>query len=571
MFEPSQCGVRRDEHEQTSVNHRRSSTYSERSSLLDVDAHAKLEILKLSKFSGSGKFLNQSSSVHTEESHSYVHTVEGDMERINFIKGHQNETIKNVRATHIVTGIRYGGRIILDMKSKKDFSSRREATSKSGEVGIGYGPLGISGVGRVTKNEQATDENTELTFDYYGDAVLESKPPKTLNGVKQFELTKEVINRLKKSQLKVWLYPLDGLLGKDVGRGRCQAINDQIASDAEKYCQSLVDYLSVMRALKEHRCWSVINVDFTTQVDVALNSYRYLLRRLLPQVRACAAEEQELTDELRKYTADYSPFSLSALDTFVDNLEVLSAQLDGYLGKVERFGGEYFRKRSDVTARVFANMRGGKKTLVVYLPKLKRAFDEQESLLNQYGSKLSQAATNVGISVPHSDKSWEYLSLDNNDKYKGVIKTIQAVAEHAEQNGGGSKFRTVIGTHNQGDMNVQMFIDDDSEVRFVIPVLPERIEVESVDHRSVTVKMSSAVSGTVKHVHVRTKREEDAEWVTETFEPDVVRVKIKGLLPSENYEFAIRAETPLHTFVEQVGFLAFRTQDAPLRVKSTRR
>eukprot|EP00918_Siedleckia_nematoides_P080658 GHVU01176950.1.p1 GENE.GHVU01176950.1~~GHVU01176950.1.p1 ORF type:complete len:1279 (+),score=205.54 GHVU01176950.1:724-4560(+) len=566
MFEEGQYSTSRNGTVRTTIKEKRSSTYSERSSLLDVDAHARLDFLglKLISLSGSGQFLNQTSSSQAEASYSYVHTVEGQTQTMSLYEDCLNPTINNVNATHIVTGIQYGGRIILDTKCRNESGSRDRAITGSGEAGIDLGQVRVSGGAAVTSNEQNADRQTEFTFAYYGDVPLWRPTPRTLEEVKEFALTEAVTNDLEKCQLKVWLFPLAALFSD--AKTCVLGISDQLVSDAEKYCQALVDRLGVLGALKKHRCWRVINVDFASQVERALSSFRSLLCRLLPELRSTGDKEQELIAEMAKYTADCSPFSASALKTLVENLEEWSAHLDGYLGRLESIGGVYFERRCDATTKISANRAQRKQTLAVYLPELKGVFDEQEGRLIEYVSKLSEAAKVTGISVPRPETKWGYVGLVHNQKYQGVMQALLAVEKHAEQNDRGSRFCTVIGMHSDIEMKVQMFIDDSTD-RFVIPVLPEKIEVKSSDHNSASVKMSSAVSGTAKHLHIRWKRESDAQWTTATFQPPDSQPTVTGLLPAEDYELAIRAETPLGTFVDQVGSVRFRTKDAPRAVE----
>ncbi|KAJ4465125.1 hypothetical protein C8R41DRAFT_109428 [Lentinula lateritia] len=168
-----------------SVKFKDISTISERSHALDINAELSLSILGgLIDLKGSGQYLDTSKSNVSSREVSMICTTRRNLKRLD-LKGSDTITLDAYEravkrhATHVVTGIIYGGTLVTNVVEKASFSESR--TKIHGEFTASLmkkmaAAFSAEGKAAVDSDKTSKDVLQSHDFDFYGDYVASDRP-----------------------------------------------------------------------------------------------------------------------------------------------------------------------------------------------------------------------------------------------------------------------------------------------------------------------------------------------------------------------------------------------------------
>nr|XP_045610672.1 uncharacterized protein LOC123765879 [Procambarus clarkii] len=339
-----------------------SDSLEDKALALDVSASLKLSFLGgMIKLSGSGKYLEErKSSMHQERvTLQYKCTTKSEqltMEQLGQGQVQHPYVFDHGTATHVVTGIEYGGHAFFVFDRQSSSSSYNKEVHGDLKAMIEKIPsLQIDGAGQIdiTENERKKVENFSCRI--VGDFRLRENPSSFEDAVRIYKNIPTLLGEHGQNAVpvKVSLYPLALLDSKASKLVREISINltrgtERIIEDLHELDMRCNDLRNSSAAEKFHAIKSEIS-DFQSEIDTYKRGLQGQLSVLLPSIRGGGEEEYHLAELLKKKEA--SPFSCHKLNAWVQDKEKLVKVL-----------GEYTKALSEIK---FASQPGDLESMIM--------------------------------------------------------------------------------------------------------------------------------------------------------------------------------------------------------------
>ncbi|XP_066967844.1 cytolytic toxin-alpha-like isoform X1 [Macrobrachium rosenbergii] len=309
-----------------------SDTIEDKSSALDVKAGLKLSYLGgMVDVSGSGKYLeNRKSSNHVERvTLKYKCTTKTEimtMEQLGKGKIEHPEVFDHGTATHVVTGITYGGNAYFVFE--KELSSDSFDKNVSGNLHImvnSIPSLKIDGKGQLDLSENETKETQKFRGRYFGDFLPQDNPLTFEEAVRLYKRIPNVIGEKGENSVPISasLYPLAKLDSKACKLVR--EISAVLVKETENYLEDLYELdvkcndLLRSQAVNNFRGIEAEIQKFKSLLATYKLGFQKEVTQILPSIRGGNKEESQLAIILKK--RESSPFRNEALNRWLEAKE----------------------------------------------------------------------------------------------------------------------------------------------------------------------------------------------------------------------------------------------------------
>ncbi|KAG7167686.1 uncharacterized protein LOC121868068 [Homarus americanus] len=342
-----------------------SDSLENKTSALDVNASLKLSFLGgLLEVSGSAKYLDNRKSSNLQErvTLQYKCTTRSEemtMEQLGHGRVQHPEVFDHGTATHVVTGVEYGGQAFFVFDRQHSSSSHcKEVHGELHAMVKAIPTIQIDGEGQVDISEDEKKRTENFSCRFYGDFLLRENPCCYEDAVRTY---KNIPNLLGKEgqnavPVKVRLYPLTLLDSK--ASKLVREISTNLISETERVLENLYELnvkcndLYNSNAAKKFLLIREEISKFKSLIAVYKSGLQRELSVLLPRIRGGGAEESCLTDILRK--KESSPFSCHDLHVWIQDKEKQVKILNEYVKTLSevKFMSEYGDLESTIMSPV---------------------------------------------------------------------------------------------------------------------------------------------------------------------------------------------------------------------------
>ncbi|XP_051970658.1 verrucotoxin subunit beta-like [Xyrauchen texanus] len=531
-----------------------SDSFEEKSHILNIDGGLKLSFLcGLVNVTGAAKYLKDTKKSFKQQRLTlhYHSTSKFEELTINHLTSGDTAHYDEDLATHVVTAVLYGADACFVFD--REVSADEDKNTVEGELKAAFDKLqSIISAGaniNLSINDIQTTVVQKFTCKFYGDFQLPSNPTSFEDALKVFEDLPKLLGENQKLAvpLRVWLYPLDKLLSRDV------QLHKDISIDLITDIESVIESLNTI----EMKCSDLLKdtpaLTFTTFhhkiQNMKQNCYRYKLSvmkklgSLLPNIRGKVTEETALTDLLHDH--EESPFRGSDLDRWLKEKEQESDVMKTLL-----------RQLNDSGAKVEVNLNTvlmdlKVETVVMYtftsLEWPDELLSKQKTFLSpstkgKHDVKMSESRQNSWLTSDIQKTMRNNLKIFKNlidSKYRKSAKFI--VASKEMENISGSCILLYENGH-------------DEAVCFTPPSKPDCPITEEVRGARVVLKVSPSCPATVE-LKLLYKMKEERDWTSQTVLKDHT-VTVTDL----------RSETEFDIKCAAVGKLNYTTESDVIRV-----
>lgn len=322
-----------------------SDSLEDKALALDVNASLKLSFLGgLLEISGSAGYLENRKSSNLQErvTLQYKCTTRSEtltMEQMGQGKIQHPQILDNGTATHVVTGIVYGGQafFVFDREHSSSFQDK----NVDGTLNVlvkNIPTMSIDGEGQLDLSEDDKKKTENFSCRFFGDFLPRVNPSSFKDAVK---LYKEIPSHLgddgiNSVPVKVMLYPLTLLDSK--ASKLVREISTNLIYETEKIIEDFHE-LSVKcndlcnsHAAKKFSAFREEISRFKKLIGIYKLEFQRKLSILLPRIRGGGTEESELAIVLRN--KELSPFSQHALHHWIQSkekqLKILTEYVNGF-------------------------------------------------------------------------------------------------------------------------------------------------------------------------------------------------------------------------------------------------
>ena len=316
--------------------------------VLDINANLKLSLMSgMIEASGSAKFFHDRKSSTHQERVTLDYKCKTKFESLTMTqlakgKFQYPEVFCSDMATHVVTGIQYGGHAFLlfdkehsDTNSKINVEGSVKALIKKIPMVSIEGDAGL----KLTAKDKLQAESLRVKF--YGDFVPDTNPTTFDDAVDLYKKLPGLLGNTENSvPLVVYLHPLcdiDSKASKLVREISASLVNEitEILEQLHEYATRCSDLMKTP-ACKNFKGLKKKILKFKKMIGNYKTEFQRQLLPIIPKIRGGGSEESELTEIMRK--KDNSPFQdqmlLCWLEEHESEAKVLGMYLK-YLGGVE--------------------------------------------------------------------------------------------------------------------------------------------------------------------------------------------------------------------------------------------
>ncbi|XP_039592071.1 uncharacterized protein LOC120515276 [Polypterus senegalus] len=512
-----------------------SDSLDEKTSILNVTASLKVSFLcGLIEVGGSAKYLNDTKSSKRQSRVTLHYNTTTRMEQLTMSHlGSQKvdypEVFEQKSATHVVTAVLYGAQafFVFDQSSSKE--EQNQDITRQLEILIKK-CISVDGKGdlKMTDADKKIADHFNCTF--YGDFVLHHNPTSFQDAM---QIYTNLPNKLGKVDelavpIQVWLYPLIHL-------------NSQAAQLVQEISVALVSKSQeVLEEIDEHimRCNDIMKdsgvnnfpiiKENAEQFKSMLNQYKCIfqkdLTRVLPNIRGGGANEEQLTDILKK--KEESPFNKCAITTWLNKREKEITMLRNVFNQINEM--ELNIVINDLDTLIYNN---NIKNIVCLTFTSLHVSQSYISVMKRYLQAPCQPSD-------HLSEPSEELIIQNFRKY------FQQFIEFAEINQNSKTTRFLVHSiPDEESPGATIYLYKSGSLishNFQLPCKPEPLVADSRTDNSVTLKLRVQRSDSEGH-RVEYKLPEDEEWKTVDTRDTLEQVTITKLLADTTYQFRHRA------------------------------
>ncbi|PAA80612.1 hypothetical protein BOX15_Mlig032689g1 [Macrostomum lignano] len=277
------------------------SSFSDRAKKLEMSADLKLSFLCGSaEVEGSGKYLTEKLTRVNSESLVFAYKTLTEFKELHLgPEVEYPQFLDDESATHVVTGIQYGGRAFLVFEREKQESESKTGISGSfrGQVSKLKSLFEVSGQLQAEHSKNDATETESIRCRYYGDFKLEP-PPLTLR--EAFGCVQSFKSENAGSPVQVYLTPLSKIGGKD--QKLMRGISEECLNEAGNYCQLLDDIINAaddkIKELEDTpwRMQCEVLATFRDRVQAYRTRFRDQLMSILPRARQTGDVSREISE-----------------------------------------------------------------------------------------------------------------------------------------------------------------------------------------------------------------------------------------------------------------------------------
>ena len=522
-----------------------SDTIENKANALDVNANLKLSFLGgLIQVSGSAKYLDDRTSSSHQERVTLTYKCTTRFESLTMAqlgKGNfQHPDIFSAGdATHVVTGIMYGGQaFLLFDKQHSDSDSKRNVEGSVTALIKAIPTFQIEGRADVQLSEKQKEQANSLNVQFYGDFIPPTSPTTYAEAVQLYKTLPDLLGKSGEGAvpLTVWLYPLCNLDSKACKLVR--EISTNLVNATEKVFEQLHQHGTKCNdLLKTPACqnFSGLHSEILRFREI-INEYKIEFQKqllpVLPKIRGGGMEEIELAKILKE--KEGSPFSEQALLQWLQQKDAEAKVLKQYVQSMSSI--QFAKAPGDLEA---ACMDPENKHVVCFTIKrsakhpfllaLKVYLQDSKVTANPEGTKSTspfQAGENCGMSMITNARAFNnYFQAS-----KSITTTRFIIAEQQIDSGDAGGYICVYKDGKIVDKN------------FVPPTEPSMPIISDVRHDSVTLTWNKPQFGAhnVTGYEILYRKTASAETFSETIQQNESFV-LSNLEPATYYSFQVRA------------------------------
>lgn len=478
-----------------------SDTFEDKSSALDVNIGLKLSFLGgMVDVSGSGKYLdNRKSSNHMERvTLKYKCTTKTEimtMEQLGKGKIEHPEVFDHGTATHVVTGITYGGNAFFVFE--KELSSNSFDKNVSGNLHAmvkSIPSLKIDGKGDLDLSEDEKKESRKFSCRYFGDFIPRENPSTFEEAVRLYKEMPNIFAEKGKNSVPISarLYPLAKLDSKACRLVR--EISAVLVKETENYLEGLYELdVKCNDLLRSQAVNNFRGIEAEIQkFKSLLATYKLGLQKevaqILPDIRGGNKEESELADILKE--RDFSPFRNEALSRWIATKESQVKILLQYTSSLQQI--KFASKPGDLQSEVMSPNHSQVLCFSILIPKSDSHLINMSKYLKEEDLTSDLDFTDENAKIPLKiaenessmmEKARNFRDFFDNNKKNNDVGFI--VAEDVSDS---NEFQAKTKYYNNGEL-----LDED----FAIPSAPSKVNVDNNDttHASILVQWEKPLHG----------------------------------------------------------------------------
>ena len=522
-----------------------SDTIKNKANALDVNANLKLSFLGgLIQVSGSAKYLDDRTSSSHQERVTLNYKCTTRFESLTMAqlgKGNfQHPDIFSAGdATHVVTGIMYGGQaFLLFDKQHSDSDSKRNVEGSVTALIKAIPTFQIEGRADVQLSEKQKEQADSLNVQFYGDFIPPTSPTTYAEAVQLYKTLPDLLGKSGEGAvpLTVWLYPLCNLDSKACKLVR--EISTNLVNETEKVFEQLHQHETKCNdLLKTPACqnFSGLHSEILRFREI-INEYKIEFQKqllpVLPKIRGGGMKEVELAKILKE--KEKSPFSEQALLQWLQQKGAEAKVLNQYVQSMSSI--QFAKAPGDLEAACmdpknkyvvcFTIKRSAKHP---YLLALKVYLQDSKVTANQEGTKSTspfQAGENCGMSMITNARAFiNYFQAS-----KSITTTRFIIAEQQIDSGDAGGYICLYKDGKIADEN------------FVPPTEPSMPLISDVRHDSVTLTWKKPQLGykNVTGYEIIYRKTAGSETFSETTQNNESFV-LSNLEPATYYSFQLRS------------------------------
>lgn len=349
-----------------------SESYKEKFKALDINGHLKLSILaEIIELSAQAKYLTSEKQSSTAVHFSFSYSVSTVLERIEILSKEISalinlETLKNTDATHIVTGMQWGARMICSFEHlMKEGESKTEI---EGELSSSFERLKFIGNAKDTLKKHETESTKEMsvTINIFGDIVpkVGAYPTSQEDAIRFMsqvpELMKEV-NQGKGNVLKYILVPIEQVRQHfNLLEARIESVSNTISLDMVDKVENIFDIIVENRIRLTESSNSILEYsDYIA--DTEARSIRNVLRKFhageaafkgslsqaVQEIQAGKKKANILSDLILDFEDEYC--STSSVDAAIEKYRGLKNRIS-FIGRCNTFNIKVMSKETDIAS-----------------------------------------------------------------------------------------------------------------------------------------------------------------------------------------------------------------------------
>ena len=522
-----------------------SDSIDDKAKSLDINGGLKLGFLAgLVEVSGSAKYLkDRTSSSHQERvTLNYKCTTKYEsltMSQLGKGKFDHPDIFDSVNATHVVTGIEYGGDafLVFDKQHSESESKENIRGSVHAQVKL-ISKIEIDAGGKLKSSEHRREQTDSLNVSFHGDCKLSSNPTTYDEAVAFYKTIPELFGRNGENAVpkKVWLYPLCNLDSR--ASKLVREISANLVNSATRVIEQLHEHeIKCNDLLKTPACYKFQGLRreveiFKEMIDVYKIDFQKQLLHVLPGIRGGGAEESELADILKK--RECSPLNEQGMRQWLQQKDSEASVLNRY---IQSMGDIPFVGMADLEAECmdpdsrhvvcFTVFRLSKDS---YLSAMKEYLENPDIKTEQLlPLNKSQFQGKGGKSMIHNARIFKKFESEDKDILPVTTK-FMIVEEETDSEPGGK-----IYLYRDGEL-----LDEN----FIPPSEPRNLTVTDIKHDSVTLTWQKPEHGVhcVTEYEIKYNKTGETEMISERVEK-CEPVVIRNLQADTSYDFQVRARS----------------------------
>ncbi|XP_064106424.1 uncharacterized protein LOC135215528 [Macrobrachium nipponense] len=536
-----------------------SDTIKEKSSGLDANIGLKLSFLGgMVGVSGSGEYLdNRKSSNHVErvtlKFHCTTKTETMTMKHLGKGKIEHPEVFDHGTATHVVTGITYGGNAFFVFERELSSNSLDKNVKGNLRAMVNSIPdLKINGEGKLDLSEDEKKESRKFSCSYFGDFILRENPSTFEEAVRLYKEMPNIIGKKGENAVPIsaCLYPLTKLDSK--ASKLVREISAVLVKETENYLEDLYkldvkcnDLLRSQAVNKFHGIEAELQ-EFKSLLATYKLVFQKEVAKILPSIRGGNKEESELANMLKK--RDFSPFRNEALSRWMATKESQVKILLQYTSSLQQI--EFVSEPGDLQSKVMSPHHSQVLCFSILIPKSDSHLINMSKYLKEetLNSDLDFTAGNAiiplritGNESSMMEKARNFRDFFDNNKENTDVSFL--VAEDVSDS---NEFQAKTKYYNNGRL-----LNED----FAIPSSPMKVNVNNIatTHESILVQWEKPLHGASNIDQYKIVCEDTTgnnPPIIQNADSNVTSHHIQGLSPGCEYSVSIQSVCQLGVSVK---------------------
>ncbi|XP_068233310.1 uncharacterized protein [Palaemon carinicauda] len=546
-----------------------SDTINDKSSALNVNAGLKLSFLGgLLEVSGSAKYLdNRKSSKYVERvTLKYKCTSRTErmtMEQLGKGKIMHPDVFEHDIATHVVTGITYGGSafFVFDREISSD-STERNISGNLRAMVRDIPKLMINGKGELDLNENQKQESLHFRCRYFGDFLPRVNPSTFEEAVRFYQ---EIANNTGTDgenyvPISARLYPLTKLDSRACKLVR--EISSQLINETETYLENLYELdvkcndLLGTQAVNNFQGIRDEIKSFRALLAAYKLGFREDLAQILPSIRGGNKEESELAHILGK--KETSPFCDEALNRWVKKKQIQVQILMQYISALSQI--PFASKPGDLQSTVMSPNHSQVLCFSILMPKSNSHLNNMSRYLNKKSLVSDECFIEENERIPLRITENESTMMEKARQFRDFFDVNKDDPDVsfiiAEESSDSNEFQAKIRYYNNGSL---------SQEDFIIPSAPVDLSIDNNEttHDNIMVCWKKPLYGTsniIKYKILCEYTTKKSPIVIQYADSSATRYLILGLQPGCEYKVSAQSSCRLGVSFESELYETVKTR-----------